>query len=426
MPPRVPVLALVPVLCGLFAPVVGTAQVSPTCQPELVRSGGTGRSVAVGRGRYHQYVSGGVRIRCAGQSTTVDADSLAWYQDLNRLDFVGNVRFRDSTAQLDASQARYFPGDERLEAYGTVRLEDEASRSTLTGTNLTYFRAAPGLRDTTELYATRRPLVEYRPSGDDTQDPYEIRGERVRLKGEGLAWAGGAVTIDRADFSAQADSAALDLEHGHGMLLRRAVAQGTDSSAYTIRGDAIQFRLEDGDLRWVQAERSAEAVSAEWSAKGDTIAFDLQDDRIQAGTVWGETERSVAFSQQQRIAADSLAIDAPDQVLTQVRGFGNARATTSLDTTVIEDWIEGDTVTAHFDDLEEGGRGLVQLDAVGNARTLYHIFSEGIFQRPAVNYSRGTRITAFFRNQTLDRVNIVDQADGVYLEPTAQEEPTEP
>jgi hypothetical protein len=421
--PRLTALVLLPIVLGLFISEQAAAQLSPTCQPELVRSGGTGRSVSVGRGRYHQFVSGGVRIRCAGQSTTVDADSLAWYQDLNRLDFVGNVRFRDSTAQLDASRARYFPSDERLEAYGDVRLEDEASRSTLTGSNLTYYRAVPGLRDTTELYATRRPLVEFRPADETGDDPYLIRGERVRMKGDGLAWAGGAVTIDRETFSAAADSAALNLNEGHGMLLRRAVAQGTDSSSYTIRGERIAFRLEDGDLRWVQAERDADAVSAEWSAEGDTIAFSLRDDRIQAGTVWGTGTRSTAYSQQQRISADSLAIDAPDQVLTQVRGYGNARATTTVDSLLPEDWIEGDTVTAHFGPLEDEGRGLIRLEAVGNARTLYHVYSEGILERPAINYARGRRITALFGNRTLDRVNVVDQADGVYMEPTAEIEP---
>jgi lipopolysaccharide export system protein LptA len=410
-----------------FAPCFAagaTAQISRTCTPMLARSGGQGRSVAVGRGMYHQFVSGGVRIVCIGQTTTIDADSVAWYQDLNRLDFVGQVRFRDSTAQLEAREAQYYPASERLEAYGDVRLEDQKSRSVLIGPNLTYFREAPGVRDTTELFATRRPTVEYRPANADQEDPYLIRGDRVRLKGEGRAWAGGEVTIDRTDFSAQADSAALDFEGGVGDLIGRAEARGTDSTGYVIRGRHIAFRLSNGDLTWVQADRDAEAVSAEWRAVGDTIEFTITDNRIQAGGVWGESTRSVAESAEQTIEADSLAIDAPDQVLEQVRAYGAARATTEADSVRPTDWIEGDTVVAHFGEFETGRRGLQRLEATGNARALYHIYPGlDTAEQPAINYSRGRRIVAFFKGETLDRVNVLDEADGLFLEPRRISEP---
>jgi hypothetical protein len=418
---------LPPLVVALLTPVLAgssDAQISRTCTPMLSRSGGQGRAIDVGRGLYHQFVSGGVRIVCIGQTTTIDADSVAWYQDLNRLDFVGQVRFQDSTAQLDAARAQYFPGSERLEAYGDVRLEDQRSRSVLTGPNLTYFREAPGVRDTTELFATRRPTVEYRPAGTAEDDPYLIRGDRVRLKGEGLAWAGGEVTIDRSDFSAQADSAALDFEQGLGDLIGSAEARGTDSTSYLIRGAHIAFRLDQGDLTWVQAERGAEAVSAEWTAVGDTIEFTIAQNRIQSGGVWGDSTRSVAESARQTIEADSLAIDAPDQILEEVRAFGSARATTEADSVRQADWIEGDTVIAHFGGDEAGGRGLQRLEAVGDARALYHIYaSADTEERPAINYSRGRRIVAFFRGESLDRVNVLEEADGLFLEPRRVTEP---
>lgn len=400
------------------------AQISRTCTPMLARSGGQGRAIDVGRGLYHQFVSGGVRIVCIGQTTTIDADSVAWYQDLNRLDFVGRVRFQDSTAQLDAARAQYYPGSERLEAFGDVRLEDQKSRSVLTGPNLTYFREAPGVRDTTELFATRRPTVEYRPAATAEDDPYLIRGDQVRLKGDGLAWAGGEVTIDRSDFSARSDSAALDFERGLGDLIGAAEARGTDSTSYVIRGGHIAFRLDDGDLTWVQAERGAEAVSAEWTAAGDTIEFTIVANRIQSGGVWGDSTRSVAESARQTIEADSLAIDSPDQILEEVRAFGNARATTEADSVRQADWIEGDTVVAQFGEQVSGGRGLQRLEATGNARALYHIYaSQDAEERAAINYSRGRRIVAFFRGETLDRVNVLEEADGLFLEPRRISEP---
>lgn len=418
----------------LSVPLVGvevaSGQVSRTCAPYLVGSGpaGQGLMVRVAPGVFHQFISGRgerVRIRCEGQSTTVEADSLAWYQDLNRLDFVGRVQFQDSAAQLESNSARYFPLAERLEAYGDVRLEDETTGSVLTGTNLTYYRAVPGLRNMTELFATERPTVEYRPVGAATDDPYLIRGDRVRLRGGSLAWAGGGVTIDRENFAAKADSAELDFAQGHGLLIRRAEAIGTDSPRYEIRGNRLAFRIEGGELNWVQAQQAAQALSTEWVALGDTIEFAIRGNRIQAGNVWGDSTRATARSARQVIVADSLAIDAPEQVLTEIRGYGTARATTRQEGGSDEaaDWIEGDTLVARFGEVGEGRRGLVMVQATWVAKALYHIYAEAIGDQPAINYSRGRRITAYFKGDVLERVDIVEIADGVYLEPVARRQP---
>ena len=427
MPSRVLLVLLMTALGGAEA---AGGQVSRTCSPYLVGSGpaGQGLMVRIAPGVFHQFISGRgerVRIRCEGQSTTVDADSLAWYQDLNRLDFVGRVEFRDSTTRLDSNSASYFPLAERLEAYGDVRLEDRTTRSVLTGPNLTYYRAAPGLRDETELFATQRPTVEYRPLGAPVDDPYLIRGERVRLRGGALAWAAGGVTIDRENFRARSDSAELDFALGRGLLIRRAEAIGTDSLRYEIRGDRLAFRIEGGELNWVQAQQAAQALSTEWVALGDTIEFAISGNRIQAGIVWGDSSRATARSAGQVIVADSLAIDTPDQVLTEIRGFGTARATTRQEGRPDEaaDWIEGDTLVARFAEVGDGRRGLVMVQATWVAKALYHIYAEAIGDEPAINYSRGRRITAYFKGNVLERVDIVEIADGLYLEPTGKRQP---
>jgi hypothetical protein len=407
-----------------------SGQVSRACSPVLVGSGaaGQGLMVRIAPGVFHQFISGRgerVRIRCEGQSTTVEADSLAWYQDLNRLDFEGRVEFRDTSALLESNSARYFPLAERLEAYGDVRLEDESTRSVLTGPNLTYYRAVPGLRDVTELFATQRPTVEYRPVGAAVDDPYLIRGERVRLKGGALAWAGGGVTIDRENFAAKSDSAELDFEQGHGLLIRRAEAIGTEAPRYEIRGDRLAFRIEEGELNWVQAQQAAQALSTEWVALGDTIEFAIARNRIQAGLVWGDSTRATARSARQVVVADSLAIDTPEQVLTEIRGFGTSRATTRQEGRPDDaaDWIEGDTLVAQFGDVGDGRRGLVMVRATWVAKALYHIYADVMGDQPAINYSRGRRITAYFKGDVLDRVDIVEIADGVYLEPVAKRPP---
>jgi hypothetical protein len=413
-------------LAGMAAVAVAgrSVQGPETCRPQLDSVGGRGRQIQLAPGRVHYFAGGGVYFHCIGQETRFRADSVAWYSELNRLDLIGNVQFRDSVTTLDAQRARYLTVDERLEAFDEVRLENERTGSVLTGPHLTYYRAVPGLRDTTELYADRSPMVEYR-SGPDATAPYVIRPLRVRLRGEDEAWAGGGVTIEREDFTAQSDSAELELQLGTGLLIGNAQAAGGDSVPYTIRGARLAFRLVEDELTWVQAQGQAHATSADWRVTGDTIEFNVAEDLIQGGAVWGDSARSQAISQTYAIAADSLALDAPDQVLTEVRGIGRAVATSAPDSIRPEpDWIAGDTVIARFDDTESGGRELAALDAWGNARAYYHIFDEAEPEGPpAINYSRGARIAARFRDEELQEVVIMEGGDGIYLEPSEVRRP---
>ncbi|NIM50295.1 MAG: hypothetical protein GTN62_09045 [Gemmatimonadales bacterium] len=415
------------VLCALTVCLgsgAAWAQEEVSCQVQLDSVGGDGYRDELGPGRIHLGGSGGVWFSCLGQRTTIYADSAAWYSELDRMDLVGSVQFRDSATALDTDRARYFTVDERLEAYGNVRLENRQTGSVLVGPNLTYYREVPGVRDTTELYATARPTVEYRSSQDTSGAPYVIVGDRVRLIGDAVASAWGSVTIDREDFAAQGDSATLNTELGEGFLMGHAEAAGTDSASYTISGRRVAFRLTDDALSWVQAQGLAQATSAEWQMAGDTIEFNVANDLIQGGGVWGDSTRPRAMSQSHTIVADSLALDAPDQVLTEVRGFGAARATTHADSLTTEaDWMAGDTVVARFDSTEAGTRALVMLEARGHAQAFYHIYDEDDRSlTPGVNYARGVRITARFKDDDLERVDVVD-GDGIYLEPPGRRRP---
>jgi hypothetical protein len=353
------------------------------------------------------------------------ADSVAWYGDLNRMDFVGSVRFRDSTVALDAERATYYPGDERIDAFGSVRLVNRLTGSVLEGPRLTYWREAAGLRAASELFSSGRPRVSYHSPGAQTAEPYAIVGDRVRLRGRSEAWAGGSVTIRRSTLDAQGDSAQLDLERGGGALTGRAAASGGDTSGYRVEGSRIDFRLTGGSVTWVQARGRARARSADWHVVGDTIEFTVAHDLIQAGGAWGDSILPQAVSRTHTIAADSLALDAPDQVLTEVRGYGRARATARDTLGARDDWMTGDTVVARFDDAGAGERQLSRLEARSNARALYHVYdaaNPGL--PPAINYARGRRITARFRDGGgLDRVDVIDAADGVYLEPLVRRTP---
>jgi hypothetical protein len=380
------------------------------------------------QGGARQYASGNVQAHCDRQETSMASDSVAWLNTLGRFEMVGNARFRDTTVTLDADRAVYFLDDERLEAYGNVRLVNTASGTVLTGPNLTYYRSVPSLRDTTELYATRRPTVTYRGETQDPDaEPYIILGNQVRMRGDNLAWAGGDVRIDRSDFHAESDSAALDLGTDAGELLGRASvvgAGGPDSAGYRLDGREIGFTSVDNSLNWVQARDSAVAESADFFIQADTVEFDVADNQIQGGNAWGDTQRPYAVSETNTIVADSLAIDAPSQQLEELRGFGTARAISVQDSTDEDpDWIAGDTLVARFATNELSGRFLEQLVALGSAGALYRLFSEVPGEEPDINYSRGDKIIATFSPLGIMLVTVHGNADGVHLEPIRRQRP---
>jgi hypothetical protein len=392
---------------------------------QLDSMGGQGRHIELGPGIVHQFGGGGVWASCRGQETRIYADSVAWYSERNRLDFIGRVEFRDSTVTLNAARAAYFPPDERLEAYGNVRLENRKAGSELVGPNLTYWREVKGVRDTAELFATARPTVRYRAGRAASDEPYVIVGEHVRLRGQDNAWAGGAVTVERSDFSAQADSAGLSFGAGKGEFIGHARVRGQREGGYVLAGRRLPFRMSDGKVTWVQAQGAGDATSSDWRLTADTIEFSIANERVEGGLAWGDSLRPHAVSATYSMRADSLALDTPGQQLKELRGFGQALATARGDSTAPEpDWVAGDSLVARFDDGEEEGRRLLKtLEARGNARAFYRVYEADGATLAGINYSRGLKIVASFGAAGVQRVDVIGGGDGVYLEPPRRRPP---
>jgi hypothetical protein len=372
------------------------------------------------------YGGGGVVAHCRGTGARLAADSVAWYPLARRFDMVGSVRIRDTSFALDSRTATYFTGDERLEAYTNVVAVNRRSGSVLRGPNLTYLRAAQGIRDTTEMRATGRPTIEYRAESDTTAEPYIIVADRVRMRGEEQVWAGGTVTIDRSDFAARGDSFALDQGLGRGHLVGRRppTVMGTGTRPYTLEGVRIDLALEQRDIRRVEANGAGHAKGEDWDLTADTIHLAIAQQKLQQAFAWGDSTRPTAISSQQTIVADSLALDVPDEVLTEVRAFGRAISSTKRDTTAAADvdWIAGDTVTARFDaETDSAGRRRTEIRQVlarGSARALTHHYDEERrADPPAINYSRGQSISIALRRRRVDRVVVSGGSDGVHLEP---------
>jgi hypothetical protein len=417
-----------PALLVLALAVQGpdTAPAPRRCEVVIDHVGGYYVRVPVTATLNNEHAGGGVLARCRGTGSRLSADSVAWYPTVRRLDMVGNVRIRDTSFTLDSRTASYFTADERLEAYTGVVAVNRRSGSVLRGPNLVYLRAAAGIRDTTEMRATGRPTIEYRAEADTAAEPYIIVADRVRLRGNAQVWGGGRVTIDRSDFAARGDSFALDQGIGRGHLVGASPpsVMGKGARPYTLEGLRIDLGLAGRDIRRVEANGGGNARGEDWTLVADTIHLGIERQKLQQGFAWGGAVRPTATSAQQTIVADSIALDMPDEVLTEVRAFGRAVSSSKRDTTAAADidWIAGDTVTARFDAVtDSAGRRRTEIRQVlarSSARALTHHYDEERRDAPpAINYSRGDGITVSMLRRRVHRVVVSGQGDGVHLEP---------
>ena len=388
------------------------------------------QQVEVRVGETNVFAGGGVLAHCQGTGSTLAADSVAWFAGLKRFDMIGQknpVHIRDTAMTLNATTAAYFLRQERLEAHKNVVAVNRNSGSVLRGPNLTYYRAVKGVRDTLETYASGRPTIDYRAAAD-SGEPYVIVADRVRFKGNDRMWGGGAVTIDRSDFAARGDSMQLDQGTGFGVLLGKPRVEGKGTEAYALTGTRIELGLQGRDLRLVKALGNGVATSADWRLTADTIHLHLDRKKLQQAFAWGpkDSVHARAVSSVTTIRADSLALDAPDQVLTEVRAFGHALSTLKRDSTAkrdsTPDWITGDSLTARWTpEADPAGAGqpksrLHHVVSRGSARVLTHQYNQRD-SLPSLNYSRGDMIDILLTGDKVDRVTVTGRADGVQLEP---------
>ncbi len=375
------------------------------------------------------FAGGNVRLRCRGMQISMQSDSVAAYGG-NIVQFIGHVKYRDSTLSMDADFGTYHKNGERWEARGNVDTKNLKTGSTLTGPALDYLRAVSGVRDTLEMYATGRPNIRYfeSDSGARKPEPYLIVADRVRFKGSDRIWAGGKVTIDRSDFAARSDSMRLDTGKGSdGTLIGgEPVLRGLGTDSFSLRGRRIDLTLAQRELSKLTARGQGHAVNRDWDLTADTIAIDLKNRKLERTLAWGRTTRPYALSTTYAMRADSLALDSPGQALREVRGFGKAWLGGSVDSATNDrDWMRGDTVVASFAPSDSVGRKRSVLSRI-NARAAaqsYHLErNPKAPRRPSINYARGDAITVTMKppaagvTSGVDRVDIRGKVDGIQLE----------
>jgi hypothetical protein len=372
------------------------------------------------------FAGGNVRLSCRGSQITMQSDSVASYGG-NTVQFIGNVKYRDSTVTMDADNGVYTKNGEKWEARGRVTTRNLKSGSTLTGPALDYFRVVKGVRDTVEMYATGRPRIQYASadSGSKPSEPYIIVGDRVRFKGSDRIWAGGKVTIDRSDFSARADSLRLDTGKGSdGTLVGGTpVMRGLGRDSFSVAGRRLDLKLDRREVTFVTAKGAGHAVSKEWDLVADTIGLDLNNRKLEQTLAWGDSARPYASSPSYAMRADSLALDTPGQQLKEVRGFGTAWLGGTIDAASKQrDWMRGDTVVAQFVQRDSAGTRRAALSRIvaRKGAQSYHIDpSQKYPDRPSINYARGDVIVMTMKQGVrtgVDRVDIRGQVDGVQLE----------
>jgi hypothetical protein len=166
----------------------------------------------------------------------------------------------------------------------------------------------------------------------------------------------------------------------------------------------------------------ARATSDDLTLTSDTIDLRVADDLLQRAVAWGPS-RARANSPTQELLADSIDVSMPAQRVREIYAVRGAAAHGEPDSTRFRadtvDWLRGDTIIASFDSTVIDTTRLRELHAIGNARSYYHLApADTSLDRPAINYVTGREIIVDFREQRVTSVNVVEQASGVYLEPT--------
>ena len=412
------------------------------------------------------FVGGRVIVRCLNQDVTLVADSAEWYQQAQVLYLLGNVKYSEPRVKVSSDQMNYFQVDERLIAIGNV-VATLPSSSVMRGDTATYYRAVRGVRPQSRLVAQNRPrlFLAQRDSAGKTGEPVQLTANQITTENDSIVYAGGKVEITRSDLDARSDSAYLDSGREFARLMIQPVIIGKGERGYTLRGKQVELYTRNRVVQRVLAQAEARVTSEDMLLTADTIDLRVDGNKAQAAYIWGKS-RARAISPDRDLIADSLAVRMPDQRLREVRAFRDAIATTIPDTAKVrtgeKDWLKGDTIFAFFDSTARARptpavtavavpasraaparRGtaaprpdstpapaaatdtatvkpqLREMQSIGHASARYQVQAQGgTPQRPAINYSRGDRITVTLDSTGVSRVQIDEHAVGIYLEPS--------
>lgn len=449
---------LVALVVFVSAPRLATAQAAGgRCNIELRAGSDSTRLSTTSPGPdapRNVFVGARVIARCLNQDVSLVADSAEWYQQAQVLYLLGNVKYTEPRVTVSSDQMNYFQVDERLIATGHV-VATLPSSSVMRSDTATYYRAVRGIRPQSRLVAQNRPrlLLAQRDSLGKPGEPVQVTANQITTENDSIVYAGGKVEITRSDLDARSDSAYLDSGREFARLMIKPVIIGKGERGYTLRGRQVELYTRNRIVQRVLAQAEARVTSEDMLLTADTIDLRVDGNKAQAAYIWGKS-RARAVSPDRDLIADSLAVRMPGQQLREVRAYRDAMATTFPDTATVrtgeKDWLKGDTIFAFFDstaiarpaqqppnttvptpagaavanappaaDTATVKPQLREMQSIGHASSRYQVASEGSSpERPAINYSRGDRITVVLDSTGVSRVRIDEHAVGLYLEPS--------
>jgi lipopolysaccharide export system protein LptA len=381
-------------------------------------------------GKDTTYMGGGVDMKCEGTDQRVTSDSLENYADKKLLILIGHVHYTETRLTLDADRITYFTGEEKLLAEGNV-VGVTNTKTRFAGPRAEYLRPAVGIRTKSHLTAEPRSNIWVSPkdAGADTKDSVNVQADRIVMDNDSLIFAKGVVIIERPDILSTSDSAFVDKYTEFARLMQTPKVVGRGDRHFTLSGDLIDIFSKQHEVERVKSHGHAEAVSDDITLKADTIDLRVANQKLEHAYAWGRT-RAHAHSKDQDITADSIDVLMPGQTLRTMYAVGHALAESNPDSLKIVtkklDYLQGDTITAHFDSATAADTvkqpSIRQIFAKGipgtRAKTYYQVARTGdsTTDRPNVNYAVADSITVTFRKRVVYQVRMRGHVEGFYDE----------
>lgn len=430
---RIPFAAAFGVLA--FPMLAGGQAPAQQCLLQYESASGNTRTNAqkLPSGAYNFFQGGGVTYHCEGQGNTLIADSAEYYGDQRVLYLIGKVHYTEARAKVDSDRMTYFQLEDRLRAEGNVNVRTQ-SGTTIRGPIMDYYRATT-TRPLARTVATGRPrmqVVQLRQGGENPE-PVDIIANSLTAEGDNLVYASGNVEVTRPDLLAKGDSAFLDGQREFARLMKTPSVEGRKGRPFTLTGGVIDIFSRNRLLERVVATPSGHVTSQDLELTADSLDLRIRENQLQRVMAWGSRSRARALSPERQISADSIDAEMPGQRLREVRATGKAYANSVADTTRMisteRDWMRGDLLVAEFDSVAPGDTASrpkpKRIVATGNASSFYQLSRGGAARSlPNLNYVRGRAITVSFVDREVNRVDVVDQASGVYLEPSTGDNAT--
>ena len=310
--------------------------------------------------------------------------------------------------------------------------------------------------------------------------PYDITARRFMIDGRRFFRAAGDVVVERDSLTAVGDSLDFDQDVGTMFIIGGA---RVEQQGFELTADAVEVKPTMGLSEEILAREHAELVGNEMVMKAPGIRMFLDEGEVNrlvaisalppieqepldtTGLSAGDVERAralsaaaavadsaaaqpedsvaqpSAFADEFHLTADSIEVLSPARALELVTAVGSARAeaaedgspgATELPEIASRDWMEGDTILAHFVLAVSGAAGpppggrrsrLETLTAVGEARSLYRMTASDTTDTeadgpPALHLVEGEQIKVHMQGRQVVKMEVEGQTVGYHLEPS--------